>query len=345
MSSPASKDPRVAQFGRFQFNVASLRLFRDHVPLDMQDAATRTLALLVHNAGRTVAYADLTRAVSAPATAVADHPNSAPDALRTIIRQLRQALRDPADHPMYIETIRGIGYRFIAPVRMAPDANAPIATTVAQGGHPVDASPAAHLAEWVAGDAAAIDFAVVWTCAAVPVTVLILGWQFAPVTVLPVALRFGFRLSALRSVRRHGASARELHDALCWADASVAEPNDPVGWRRLLRRSKNLLLLGSMTCFLTWQVAIGLELPWSGSATAQTWWARFLYLTVGLMGLSASLVITDAIVTPRPVLQAVRLWLQRTWRQSLKRRLDCPALNHYEQLAQQEVEQLLAPAR
>jgi len=39
-----------------------------------------------------------------------------PDYVKVFIRRLRQKLGDDAEHPMYIQTERGSGYRFIAPV-------------------------------------------------------------------------------------------------------------------------------------------------------------------------------------------------------------------------------------
>jgi DNA-binding response OmpR family regulator len=39
-----------------------------------------------------------------------------PDYVKVFVRRLRQKLGDDADHPTYIQTERGSGYRFIAPV-------------------------------------------------------------------------------------------------------------------------------------------------------------------------------------------------------------------------------------
>jgi two-component system KDP operon response regulator KdpE len=39
-----------------------------------------------------------------------------PDYVKVFIRRLRQKLGDDAEHPTYIQTERGSGYRFIAPL-------------------------------------------------------------------------------------------------------------------------------------------------------------------------------------------------------------------------------------
>jgi DNA-binding winged helix-turn-helix (wHTH) protein len=38
--------------------------------------------------------------------------------VNTAIKQIRDALNEDADHPLYVETIPKRGYRFIAPVRV-----------------------------------------------------------------------------------------------------------------------------------------------------------------------------------------------------------------------------------
>jgi DNA-binding response OmpR family regulator len=38
-----------------------------------------------------------------------------PNYLKVFVRRLRQKLGDDAEHPRYIETVWGIGYRFVPP--------------------------------------------------------------------------------------------------------------------------------------------------------------------------------------------------------------------------------------
>ena len=49
--------------------------------------------------------------------------------LNTLVRKVRQALGDSPDHPVFIETVAGLGYRFVAPVTRAELVAAPAAVT------------------------------------------------------------------------------------------------------------------------------------------------------------------------------------------------------------------------
>ena len=59
--------------------------------------------------------------------------------VNTAISKVRQALRDSADAPAYIETVAGKGYRFIAEVRAGVLAPAPVEASPAIAGAPVAA--------------------------------------------------------------------------------------------------------------------------------------------------------------------------------------------------------------
>ena len=68
--------------------------------------------------------------------------------VNTAISKVRQALRDSADAPAYIETVAGKGYRFIAEVRAGVLAPAPVEASPAIAGAPVAAvAPALVVAE------------------------------------------------------------------------------------------------------------------------------------------------------------------------------------------------------
>jgi DNA-binding winged helix-turn-helix (wHTH) protein/tetratricopeptide (TPR) repeat protein len=71
------------------------------------------LKFLVENAGRLVTQQELLEAVW-PETFVQ------PEILRKYILEIRKALGDPPDHPVFIETLPKRGYRFIAPVNHDP---------------------------------------------------------------------------------------------------------------------------------------------------------------------------------------------------------------------------------
>ncbi len=75
------------------------------------------LFLLVQRAGELVPRQDIQRALWGDTVFVDVEP-----AINTAIRKVRQALRDDADKPRFIETVVGKGYRFIAPVVVIEEA-------------------------------------------------------------------------------------------------------------------------------------------------------------------------------------------------------------------------------
>ena len=85
--------------------------------MPLQPRAFDVLRYLVDHPGRLVAHDELLTAVWQDAPVL-------PEVLKTQILLVRGALEDSATSPRYIETVRGRGYRFIAPVsgRAAPEA-------------------------------------------------------------------------------------------------------------------------------------------------------------------------------------------------------------------------------
>jgi len=67
----------------------------------------RLLEELVRHAGTIVPHSVLLEQVWGPAYA------SAPQHLKVFVRRLRNKLGDDPEHPSYIHTVRGVGYRFI----------------------------------------------------------------------------------------------------------------------------------------------------------------------------------------------------------------------------------------
>lgn len=70
----------------------------------------RLLEELVRHAGRLLSHQFLLKQVWGPEYVGDTHY------LKVFVRRLRQKLHDDAEHPRYIETARGIGYRFVAPL-------------------------------------------------------------------------------------------------------------------------------------------------------------------------------------------------------------------------------------
>lgn len=99
------------RFGEFELELRSGELRKDGTPVKLQPQPLKVLALLVANAGRLVTREEIQRAVWESETFV-DFEHG----LNFCIKQIRTALGDNAQAPLYIETLPRRGYRFIAPV-------------------------------------------------------------------------------------------------------------------------------------------------------------------------------------------------------------------------------------
>jgi TolB-like protein/DNA-binding winged helix-turn-helix (wHTH) protein/Tfp pilus assembly protein PilF len=105
------------RFGVFEFDACSMELRRAGIPIKLRDQPSRILACLLENAGRMVSREEL-RQLLWPSDTFVDFDHS----LNTAVMNLREALGDSADKPLYIETLPKKGYRFIAPVSLGPAA-------------------------------------------------------------------------------------------------------------------------------------------------------------------------------------------------------------------------------
>ncbi len=98
------------RFGPFAFDPDSLRLSRHGRPLPLQTQPARALRALLEARGAIVSRKALQ-------TAVWGKRHVDPElGLNQCIRRIRSALDDRAGAPLYVETIRGEGYRFVAPI-------------------------------------------------------------------------------------------------------------------------------------------------------------------------------------------------------------------------------------
>ena len=114
----------VLMFGSCALNLASAQLARDGRVVPLTPKAYDVLRYLVEHAGRLVTKQELLDACW-PEVFVGDA------ALKVCIREIRKALEDEVQKPLYIETAHRRGYRFISSVGMAPDlaaASAPVIT-------------------------------------------------------------------------------------------------------------------------------------------------------------------------------------------------------------------------
>jgi TolB-like protein/DNA-binding winged helix-turn-helix (wHTH) protein/Flp pilus assembly protein TadD len=110
----------VARFGEFELDLRSGELRTNGTSVKLQPQPAKILALLVRRRGDTVTRDEIVREVWGSDTFV-DYEQG----LNFAIRQIRTALGDDAERPVYIETVPKRGYRFVAPVVGAPDVSVP----------------------------------------------------------------------------------------------------------------------------------------------------------------------------------------------------------------------------
>jgi DNA-binding winged helix-turn-helix (wHTH) protein len=103
------------RFGPFELDMTTGELWRGGQSIRLQQQPFRILKLLVDRDGALVSRQELIHALWPDGTYVGFER-----ALNSAIRKARESLGDRADAPMYIETLQRRGYRFIAPVQVAP---------------------------------------------------------------------------------------------------------------------------------------------------------------------------------------------------------------------------------
>jgi DNA-binding winged helix-turn-helix (wHTH) protein len=104
------------RFGDFELNRAAYALRRSGSPVKLEKMPMEVLILLVEHHGGLVPRGQI-EALWGPDVFV-EHDA----AINTAVRKIRQALADDADHPRFVETVIGKGYRFMAPVEHLAEA-------------------------------------------------------------------------------------------------------------------------------------------------------------------------------------------------------------------------------
>lgn len=99
------------RFGVFQADARSGELRRDGVRVKLQEQPFQVLVLLLERPGEVVTREELTQRLW-PDNTFVDFERG----LNKAINRLREALKDNAEKPRFIETLPHRGYRFIAPV-------------------------------------------------------------------------------------------------------------------------------------------------------------------------------------------------------------------------------------
>jgi len=111
-------------FGDFELDLGAHRLRLRGAPVHLERRPFELLVLLVTQHGELVSRDEVIRSLWPP-NVVIDFETG----LNTLVRKVRKALGDSPEQPEFVETVTGLGYRFIAPVTQ-PDPPAAAASRV-----------------------------------------------------------------------------------------------------------------------------------------------------------------------------------------------------------------------
>jgi DNA-binding winged helix-turn-helix (wHTH) protein len=103
---------RLLRFGVFELNLELEEIRKNGTPLKLPPQPFKLLALLASRSGQIVARDEIQQQLWGSDTFI-----DFEQGVNKCIKQIRSALSDNADNPLYLETIPRHGYRFLAPVR------------------------------------------------------------------------------------------------------------------------------------------------------------------------------------------------------------------------------------
>jgi Tol biopolymer transport system component/DNA-binding winged helix-turn-helix (wHTH) protein len=101
----------VLRFGVYEVDPHAGELRRNGVKVKLQEQPFQVLTMLLERPGEVISREELQRRLW-PADTFVDFDHS----LNAAVKRLRDALRDSADNPRFVETLARRGYRFVAPV-------------------------------------------------------------------------------------------------------------------------------------------------------------------------------------------------------------------------------------
>jgi DNA-binding winged helix-turn-helix (wHTH) protein len=112
----AAAGQATMRFGTFQLDSSAGQLVKSGRVVRLKPQPLKLLQLLASRPGEVVTREEI-RAVLWGSETYVDFDQG----VNTAIRQIRDALGEDADHPLYIETVPKRGYRFIGPVESGID--------------------------------------------------------------------------------------------------------------------------------------------------------------------------------------------------------------------------------
>ena len=128
--------PPLTRFGTFQLDTQAGQLLKNGRVVRLKPQPLRLLQLLISRPGDLITRDEIRDLLWGTDTFV-----DFEQGMNTAVRQIREALGDDAETPIFVETVPKRGYRFIAPV----DAGAPPPTPV----HPRGTDLNLHKALWL----------------------------------------------------------------------------------------------------------------------------------------------------------------------------------------------------
>lgn len=117
-SADAGSREKVLRFGAFELDIAAERLLKNGRTVRLQPQPFKLLCLLVTLRGQLVPRDQIRATLWSDDTFV-----DVEQGVNFAIKQVRDALGEDADHPLYIQTVPKRGYRWVAPVDAAPEAD------------------------------------------------------------------------------------------------------------------------------------------------------------------------------------------------------------------------------
>jgi DNA-binding winged helix-turn-helix (wHTH) protein len=105
-----SKAP-LLRFGAFELDLEAGQLLKDSRLVRLQPQPFKLLCLLTSHPGKLMTREEIQTALWTNDTFV-----DFEQGVNFAIKQVREALHDPAEHPVYIQTVPKRGYRFLAPI-------------------------------------------------------------------------------------------------------------------------------------------------------------------------------------------------------------------------------------
>ena len=111
MQAPDSRG--TFRFSDFELDVAAYALRRQGRQVKIERQPMDVLILLIESRPQLVSRADIVNRLWGSNVFV-----DVETGVNTAISKVRQALRDVSDAPMFVETVPGKGYRFVAPVEV-----------------------------------------------------------------------------------------------------------------------------------------------------------------------------------------------------------------------------------